>query len=240
MQTAPFCSAVIVAAGSSTRMCMKSCSKQFIPLLGVPAIAYTLTAFQKAEHIHEIIVVCREEDKEEMQEIIQQHAISKVSKLVSGGNTRQQSVSAGVAQISGSAAYIAVHDGARPLIHPKMIDAVVDDAFNNRASVLGIPIKDTIKRINQSGFIDFTPDRSVLWAVQTPQVFERGLYCQAMEQAVQEHGDYTDDCQLVEHIGVKVHICPGDYSNLKITTPEDVLFAEAILKNRKSVEKQIF
>jgi 2-C-methyl-D-erythritol 4-phosphate cytidylyltransferase len=232
------CCAILVAAGSSTRMSCCSSSKQFIPLLGVPAIAHSLTAFEKAKLIQETIVVCRPEDRKEMLSIIHQYHIKKVSAVVPGGKTRQQSVSAGVLAASAQAAYFAIHDGARPLIQPQIIDAVVQDAFCHKASALGTPVKDTIKIIDENGFVASTPNRSSLWAVQTPQVFERALYMSAMKQAEEDFADYTDDCQLVEHFGVKVHLCLGEYTNLKLTTKEDIAFAEAILKTcRNEAEK---
>ena len=221
------CCAILVAAGSSTRMALPT-SKQFIPLLGVPTIVYTLMAFEHAHSIQDIVVVCRRQDMEQIWDCVKQYQMTKVYAVVPGGQTRQQSVAAGVAAAPTLAAYFAIHDGARPLIQPQAIDAVVQDAFLYQASALGTPVKDTIKVIDENGFIVSTPNRTALWAVQTPQVFERTLYCSAMEQAAQE--DYTDDCQLVEHIGVKVHLCLGEYTNLKLTTPEDIAFAEAILK----------
>jgi len=230
MSTIENCCAILVAAGSSTRMSSCSSSKQFIPLLGIPAIAHTLTAFEAAQLIQEIVVVCRLEDKKEMLSIIHQYHIKKVSMLVPGGKTRQQSVAAGILAASAQAAYFAIHDGARPLIQPQAIDAVVQDAFLHKASALGTPVKDTIKIIDENGFVVSTPNRSSLWAVQTPQVFERELYNRAMKQAEEQAADYTDDCQLMEHIGVKVHLCLGEYTNLKLTTQEDTAFAEVILK----------
>ncbi|HEX3038322.1 MAG TPA: 2-C-methyl-D-erythritol 4-phosphate cytidylyltransferase [Oscillospiraceae bacterium] len=231
------CCAILVAAGSSTRMSCCS-SKQFIPLLEVPAIAHSLSAFEKAQLIQEIIVVCRPEDREEMLNIIRQYHIKKVRAVVPGGKTRQQSVSAGILAASEHATYFAIHDGARPLIQPQAIDAVVQDAFLHKASALGTPVKDTIKIIDENGFVVSTPNRASLWAVQTPQVFERELYLSAMKQAEEESADYTDDCQLVEHFGVKVHLCLGEYTNLKLTTQEDIAFAEAILETcRNEAEK---
>lgn len=226
------CCAILVAAGSSTRMAIHM-SKQFIPLLNIPAIAHTLHAFEKADCIQEIVVVCRNEDISELWDTIRTYHIHKVAAVVPGGETRQQSVAAGIAAASVQAAYFAIHDGARPLIQPQDIDAVIQDAFLHKASALAVPVKDTIKIIDKSGFVASTPDRSSLWAVQTPQVFERSLYLTAMKQAERNSADYTDDCQLVEHIGIPIHLCPGDYTNLKLTTQEDIAIAEAILKKRE-------
>lgn len=225
------CCAVIVAAGSSSRMGGDR-SKQFLPLLGEPAIAYTLAAFERAESITAMIVAARPEDFEELQKIIQEKGFGKVKGIVSGGKSRQESVAAGVAQ-AGEFDYFAIHDGARPLVLPEEIDRVVQDAFQFRASALAVPVKDTIKIVDQNGMVLATPDRSLLWAVQTPQVFESSLYRQAMHLAYEQGKDYTDDCQLVEAAGEGVHLCMGSYSNLKLTTQDDIPAAEAVLKGRK-------
>ncbi len=130
---------------------------------------------------------------------------------------------------------VAVHDGARPLVRPEEIDACVADARQWGASALAVPVKDTIKLADGSGFIASTPDRNLLWAVQTPQVFQRELYEDAMHRAEAEGVDYTDDCQLLEHVGVKVHLCRGSYENLKLTTRDDIVSAEAILRRREEL-----
>lgn len=225
------CCAIVVAAGSSTRMAL-GFSKQFVPLCGVPAIVRTLSAFDAAELIQCTVVVCRGEDMARIKDEIQKYKIRKVTAVVQGGITRQQSVAAGIAAAPENAAYFAIHDGARALITTEEINASVEDAFQCGASALAVPVKDTIKIAGKNNYVVSTPERSTLWAVQTPQVFERRLYRKAMEQASLDGGDYTDDCQLVEHIGVKVHLCMGTYSNSKLTTVEDVEIAEAVLKSR--------
>lgn len=228
----PHCCAVIVAAGSSTRMAL-GFSKQFVPLCGTPAIVRTLSAFSSAELIQSIVVVCREEDIAQVGNEIQKYRIKKVTAIVEGGATRQRSVAAGISAAPENAAYFAVHDGARALITPEEINASVEDAYECGASALAVPVKDTIKIIGKNHYVVSTPERSALWAVQTPQVFERELYRRAMKQALADGGDYTDDCQLVEHTGVKVHLCMGTYTNIKLTTMEDVEIAQAILKSRE-------
>lgn len=225
------CCAIIVAAGESTRMAL-GFSKQFIPLCGVPAIVHTLFAFDAAETVQSVIVVCRREDMPEMKEFIEKYKIKKVALIVEGGATRQQSVASGVKAAPEDAAFFAIHDGARSLITPEEIDISVKDGIHCGASALAVPAKDTIKITGKDNFVISTPERSTLWAVQTPQVFERELYFNAMQQAERDHADYTDDCQLVEHIGVKVHLCMGTYTNIKLTTKNDVYTAEAIVKSR--------
>ncbi len=224
----PWCCAVVPAAGNSSRMGL-TISKQLISLLGVPVLIHTLLALEKAQRIHEIILVVRKEDQPAIQQQVERFSLQKLSAFVEGGATRQQSVEAGAAMAAPQTQYLAIHDGARPLVSSHMIDRVVEDAIQYRAAVLGVPVKDTIKTVDPQGFVQDTPDRSILWAVQTPQVFERELYLSALSQAKSQGKEYTDDCQLVEAMQVRPHICRGEYSNLKLTTQEDILFAEALL-----------
>ena len=226
------CCAVIVAAGASTRMDLNM-SKQFFPLLGIPAVARTILSFEAAREVESVVVVCRPEDREQMKIIVRGCGAKKVIAVVPGGETRQRSASAGAAVLPEGAGLIAVHDGARPLVRPGEIDACVADARQWGASVLAVPVKDTIKFADGSGFIASTPDRDLLWAVQTPQVFRRELYENAMRRAEAEGVDYTDDCQLLEHAGVKVHLCRGSYENIKLTTQDDIISAEAVLRRRE-------
>lgn len=231
-----FCSAIIPAAGNSTRMGLEGVSKQFLTLSGVPVLLHTLRAFQKAERIQEIIVVGRSQDLPQIQTWIEKLGLQKITQLTVGGTTRQESVAAGIAAVSDKAGYVAIHDGARPLISPRLIDFSVQDAEKYGACALGVPVKDTVKRVNGQGFVVETPPRETLWAIQTPQVFERSLYERALRKAA--GSDYTDDCQLVERLGVSVHICMGDYRNMKITTPEDIKAAQAILEGLQKEESQ--
>ncbi len=152
--------------------------------------------------------------------------------MVPGGATRQQSAAAGFARISSRADYVAVHDGARPLIRPERIEEIVRAAEKTGAAA-AVPVKDTIKAVDEERRVLSTPDRRFLWSVQTPQVFSCVLYRRAMEQAMREGRDYTDDCQLLERTGVPVQLVPGDYDNIKITTPEDLRVAEEWLSRRE-------
>lgn len=235
MKEKPICCAIIVAAGSSSRMAL-GYSKQFVPLRGIPAVARTLSAFEASHKIDSVVIVCREEDTEEIKKIIIHNRYKKIAAIVPGGHTRQQSVLAGISSVPEDASYFAIHDGARALVTPGEIDAAVEDAVRYGASSLAVPVKDTIKVADEAGFIASTPNRSFLWAVQTPQVFERGIYLEALARAQKEGADYTDDCQLVEHLGIKVHLCPGEYTNLKLTTPDDVPLAETILCKREGIK----
>lgn len=224
-----FVSAIIVAAGRSTRMGGDT-GKQFIFIDGVPVIVRTLKGFELAGGIREIVIAARQEDIPQMYALIQEYEITKVTQIVTGGETRQESVFRAIAHADERADFLAIHDGARPLIRPQEIEQVVEAAVEHGAAALGVPVKDTIKRIDENGRILETPERSALWAVQTPQVFSRALYLRAAEQAGSEAANLTDDCQLIEQTGEPVFLVRGAYSNLKITTPEDVLAAEGILK----------
>lgn len=226
---AAFVSAVIVAAGRSTRMGGDT-SKQFIFIDGVPVIIRTLKAFELAGGIREILIAARQEDIPQMYALIQEYEITKVKQIVTGGETRQESVFRAIAHADERSDFLAIHDGARPLIRPQEIEQVVEAAAEHGAAALGVAVKDTVKRVDADGRILETPERSALWAVQTPQVFSRALYLRAAEQAGSEAANLTDDCQLIERTGEPVYLVRGAYSNLKITTPEDVLAAEGILK----------
>ncbi|MEE0265963.1 MAG: 2-C-methyl-D-erythritol 4-phosphate cytidylyltransferase [Acutalibacteraceae bacterium] len=226
-------SAIIVAAGSSTRM-GKPVSKQLIKLNGTEVIVHTLKAFEASEAIDEIILVCREQDTEIIKALAESNGITKPLKLTKGGVTRQESVKNGVMLVKYNAEYIAIHDGARPLISPCDINSVVNNATRYKSSALGVPVKDTIKVIDENGIITATPERSSLIAIYTPQVFNLELYKNAMEKAKQDGKDYTDDCQLVEALGESVYVTIGSPTNIKLTTPEDIIIAESFLKEREN------
>ena len=224
------CCGVIVAAGSSTRM---GCAKQFLPLLGEPAIAWTLRAFQNAGSIASLVLVIREEDGEAMREIAARCGVTKPLALVPGGAERQLSVRAGVLAAPRGTQLVAIHDGARALVTPAQIDAAVRAASFPEGAALAVRVKDTIKMTDENGLVVSTPARESLWAVQTPQVFPYGRFCAEMERAVAEGRLYTDDCQLWEHAGLPVRQCESSYENLKLTTLDDVITAEAILRKRR-------
>ncbi|QAT50462.1 2-C-methyl-D-erythritol 4-phosphate cytidylyltransferase [Caproiciproducens sp. NJN-50] len=233
-RAADVCCAVIAAAGRSARM-GSGISKQFLPVLGVPAVVRTLRAFDGARAVGQVVIVCRKEDLGAMRDCIGRYRIQKAAAVVPGGASRQESVFAGVEALPRDAGYLAVHDGARPLVTPEEIDLCVRDAFKTGASALGTPLKDTVKRIDSGQRVLSTPDREGLWTVQTPQTFRMDLYRRALSKAREDGKDYTDDCQLVERIGVRVHLCRGSYENIKLTTPEDLVIAEAILKKREGL-----
>lgn len=225
-----FTSAIIVAAGNSTRMGYKL-SKQLIPLNGRAAIEYTLKAFQSCPLIDEIIVAARPVDIEDIAHIA--FEFRKVSAVTSGGSERIDSVCKGIHACDKRATHYAIHDGARVLITPEQIEKAVKAAYEYGAAALGTPVTDTVKVADAEGRILSTPDRSSMWAVQTPQVFEKALYKRAMDNAVSNGLSVTDDCSMVEAIGEPVRIIRGEYSNIKLTTPVDITIAEALLSKRK-------
>ncbi len=220
-------SVIIVCAGNSTRM--QGVNKILLPLGKTNVIGNTLMAFEKCESIKDIVVVCRECDEEEIRKTANELNITKFHNFARGGETRQKSVVNGLRQIASNTEMIAIHDGARPLVKPEHIEKVIKDASVFGGATLGVPVKDTIKVV-QDGLIEDTPARSSLYITQTPQIFKRRLYFEGVDFA-EEHGlDFTDDCQLIEAIGTKIYMTIGDYKNIKITTPEDIEIAETLLK----------
>jgi 2-C-methyl-D-erythritol 4-phosphate cytidylyltransferase len=185
--------------------------------------------FDECAEIREIVLVCREEDIAKYYALAQEHTLAKVRRIVAGGEERQASVFNGVEACSPEAAYYAIHDGARPLVTPEVIGDCLGAAIRYGAAAAGVPVKDTIKVASPEGFIHATPPRESLYAIQTPQIFEASLYQKAMEEARRSGGRYTDDCQLVERSGHRVFISRGDYANIKLTTPEDLVVASALI-----------
>ena len=207
---------------------MGGVNKILMPLGDRLVIGVTMQAFQACGSVSEIVIVAREADIPAIKAEAEAAGITKLTACTVGGATRQESVIDGVKQISKEAQLVAVHDGARPLVKPEHIEKVIKDASVFGGATLGVPVKDTIKTVND-GLISDTPPRKFLYITQTPQIFKRQLYFEGIDFAL-EHGlDFTDDCQLVEAIGGKVAMTTGDYTNIKITTPEDIKLAEVLL-----------
>ena len=223
---------IIVAAGNSSRMGLAT-SKQFIPLLEQPAIQYTLTAFERSYLINSIVVVCRPQDEIAIRTIIDNNNIKKVDAIVYGGSTRSESVLNGIKASNDETTHFAIHDGARPLIELEDIEKVVKGAFETGCATLGTYVTDTIKTVDEEGYISSTLTRSKLRAVQTPQVFEKNLYLNAFNNAMDSKLDFTDDCQLLENYGAKVKVIIGNTTNIKLTTQSDIIIAENILKRKQ-------
>ncbi len=217
---------VVVAGGSSSRM--QGVDKQSLRLGKQPVLVRSILPFDRMEAVEEIVVVCREDLIPVMLDHVREFDLKKVRSVVRGGATRQQSVQRGLEALSPEADYVVIHDGARPFVQRELILRCMEDAVRYGAATAAVPSKDTIKVADEQGFIRDTPDRSRLYLTQTPQIFRRDWYMQAVEQARADGVDCTDDCQLVERLGKKVFLSQGSYFNIKITTPEDLPAAEAI------------
>ena len=222
------CGAVIVAAGSASRM--GGIDKVMAPLGGEPMIARTVRAFQECDAVSEIVIVTREDLILTINSLCKE--FPKVKAVIVGGKTRQESVGNGLNALSKEMKLAAIHDGARPLITWQLIDWVVRAANTYGAAAPAIPVKDTIKTV-EGGLVMNTPDRSKLRAVQTPQVFDIDLLKGALLKAYQDGAELTDDCSAVERLGMKVKIVEGDEKNLKVTTPMDLKIAEMLLEEEK-------
>jgi 2-C-methyl-D-erythritol 4-phosphate cytidylyltransferase len=231
---------LIPAAGAGKRM-GKAPAKQFLALGDKPILAHTLLAFQRASEIDEIIPILSEEDLETcLGEIIEAYHITKVKTLVVGGKERQDSVVNGLHKLEKDAAIVLVHDGVRPFVTPEMIKEAVDYAKRGECVAMGVPIKDTIKEVNDQGMVRHTLDRSRLWAIQTPQAFPAKALKRAYEEASKQRVYGTDDATIVERMGGSVRVLMGSYENIKITTPEDLMLAEEILKRRYDASRHRF
>ncbi len=222
-------SVIVVSAGKSTRM--KGINKQFLELNDIPVIVRTVMAFDCIDYVSEIIVVCGENMIDSTKEIFTQYKLSKNIKFTIGGDTRQKSVFNGIKLVSDECNYIAIHDGARPMISKDTIQTAFDNVKIYKATTVGVAVKDTIKLV-ENDFIQSTPPREKLFITQTPQVFEKKLYIKAMNKALSENKDYTDDCQLIESFGEKIFMTIGEYTNIKITTPEDINLARSFLEGK--------
>lgn len=223
-------SVVIACGGNSTRM--GGINKILLPLGDRLVIGVTMLAFEKCESVSEIVIVAREADIPTIKSEAEAAGITKLTACTVGGNTRQESVINGVRCISKDTELIAVHDGARPLVKAEHIEKAIHDASVFGGATLGVPVKDTIKVVDD-GIITDTPPRKSLYITQTPQIFKRSLYFEGIDFALEHSLDFTDDCQLVEAIGGKVYMTVGDYTNIKITTPEDIKLAETLHEMRE-------
>ena len=217
--------AIVLAAGTGSRM-GSEIKKQFIEVNGKPLIYYSLKAISSTGMVDNIILVTASEDLVTMQDIVKNFNLNKVSKIISGGKTRQDSVYNGLMEISKDYDYVLVHDGARPLVNKNDIENVIKDAFLHKAATLGVKVKDTIKVVDKDCIAEKTLDRNELVAIQTPQVIERDIFIKGYENI--NGKTFTDDTSIVENIGIKVKITLGDYSNVKITTKDDLIYLEGL------------
>lgn len=234
------CTAIVLAAGSGKRM-GSATAKQFMPLAGRPLIWYSLKAVEKSDVIDDCILVTGAEDIDYVcREIVEKYAFRKVYTVTAGGGERWESVYHALCVIDdGDMAqpnengYVFIHDGARPFLTEKMLRDTYREVSRHGACAVAVPVKDTIKMADEDGFAVRTPDRRLLWAVQTPQVFETGLILRAYEKLIKtkEFSAVTDDAMVVERmLRLPVKLVEGTYGNIKITTPEDMEIAEIFLK----------
>jgi len=223
--------AVVVAGGKGTRM-NSNINKLFLNIKGKAVLARTLDVFFASDYIDEIVLVIGEDDEKLCRERVLNHInINKPFKVVTGGKERQDSVYNGIRNVSKDADIILIHDGARPFVNEYIIMKSIREAKTCGAVAVGMPVKDTIKIVNEEGFIAKTPDRSCLWLTQTPQTFASHVIVQAYEFSQVNGIKATDDAMLVEAMGFNVKMIEGSYDNIKITTPEDIALAELILES---------
>lgn len=225
-------SVIIVAAGSGKRMKL-NINKQYIKIKGKEVISHTIEAFYKNSNIDEIIVCIKKEEEEFFKNNIIEKYNYKNIKIVHGGAERQDTINNGLKELSSDCSVVLIHDGARPFIDQDVINESIDVAKQKGAVVIGVPVRDTIKVVNRET-IKNTPERSTLWQAQTPQTFKCDLIKKAYEEAYKANYYGTDDSMLVENIGKSVTMVMGSYENIKITTPEDIAYAEHILSIREN------
>lgn len=223
----PRCAALVAAAGSSSRM--GGINKLLEPLDGIPVLVRTLTALERAQRVDSIVIATREEDLITVSQLCKTYGITKCKKVIRGGEDREHSVLLAALEAEPDTELLAVQDGARPLVSPALIDRVIEAAQRCGAAAPAIPVKDTIKTVWEDGAVEETLERSRLRAVQTPQVFEASLLKAALQAALEEGAVLTDDCSAVERLGKVVYLIEGEETNLKITTPTDLILAEALL-----------
>ena len=232
-KTPPFVTAIIPAAGASRRM--GGGNKLLMELEGVPVLGRTLLALEHCEIIREIIIAASEDNIIAYAELGKVLGITKLTKVVKGGDTRQESVYKAALEADGRAKYLAVHDGARPLVTPDVVENACKAAFLHTCAAAGVKVHDTIKKVDRSDHVEQTVDREALRAMQTPQVADKNLLLAALKSAIDEGVTVTDECAALERIGARPVITEGSFENIKITTPVDLQFARAILEGRGQI-----
>lgn len=231
-KSAPKVACIVPAAGSATRMAGEyGEGKQLIELCGVPLLVHTLTALQRAESIDHVVVVARQQEMPDIAQLVQEYHLSKVHSVVRGGASRLESVANGLSALPEGFAYVAVHDGARPLCTPALIDRVVEAAQLYGAALPGVAPKDTVRQ-QKGGVVKKELKRDELILAQTPQVFALEEFDVAMGYALTKPEEYTDDAAVYSLLGKTIAVVEGDYCNIKVTTPEDVPVAELWLEER--------
>lgn len=226
----PYCTMIVPAAGTSQRMGGEN--KLFLSLDGTPVLTRTLQAIDSAELVDEIIVAAHADMLLQVADLCAQAGLHKKVRVIQGGASRTESVLAAALEVDPKTKLIAIHDGARPLVRPEMIDALIRSGEKTFAVAPAIPMTDTVKIADDNGLVRQTPDRSVMYCVQTPQVFQAELLKAALQSACNAGANITDDCSAVERLGKEVYLTDGDGENIKITTPLDMVIAKAILDKR--------
>jgi len=230
--------AAIIPAGGSGKRMQGSLSKQYLLLNGIPILVHTLKVFQNSPMVHDIFLVVPSGDIEFVkQSIVHKYGISKVSRVLPGGQERQDSVKNGLDAVGDDYDIVIIHDGVRPFISEELVDLAILEATRDGAVTAGIPVKDTVKTVDQEGWIVETLSRDRLWLTQTPQAFKREVIKKAHMLASHDHYYGTDDAMLVERAGIHVKMISGSYDNIKVTTKEDLLLAEGIIKKKKDLHE---
>jgi 2-C-methyl-D-erythritol 4-phosphate cytidylyltransferase len=222
-------SAVIVAAGSSRRM---GFDKLFAPLRGKPVVAHSIAAFEQTHEIAEIVLVTREDQRARLEQMIAEAGWTKVRRIVEGGAERHLSVWSGLQAVNARAAYVAIHDGARPLTTPEVIRECLALARRTGAACVASPVRDTVKRASEEGVVVESVERSGLWAMQTPQIFSTPIILQAYAALIGSGETVTDEVSAVQRMGVNIALLRNDDWNLKVTIPRDLELAEHVLASR--------
>jgi 2-C-methyl-D-erythritol 4-phosphate cytidylyltransferase len=220
--------AVVVAAGTGTRMGTRE-SKQYLQLGGKPVIVHALEALEAAKRVDTIVMVVGAADIEQCRGYVREYGLRKIHTIVAGGKERQDSVYRGLLALPSDIDWVMVHDGVRPFIREQLVEACWQAVREHEAVIPAVAVKDTVKVVDASGYIVSTPDRQSLRAVQTPQAFRLSLLLEAHRRAQSEGFEGTDDAMLVERLGTKVMVVEGDYRNIKLTTPDDLVWAKAYL-----------
>lgn len=226
----PFCTAIVAAAGNSSRM--NGENKLLMDLCGAPVLMRTLCAIDQTALVDEIIVATREDMLLEVADLCSRAGMRKKVRVIKGGATRTESVLAAALEADHRAEILAVHDGARPLIRPEEFDELIRRGDATYAVAPAVPVTDTLKTVDEAMRVTSTPDRSAFYSVRTPQVFQANILKAALQSALEAGVEVTDDCAAVERLGKEVYLTPGDPENIKITTPFDLAVAAAILEAR--------
>lgn len=227
---APKVTAVIPAAGLGLRMRPLKKRKPFINLNGKPLMAYTISALEKSRDIDEIVLAVEKRSISKARKLVHRFNFKKVKAITAGGATRAESVRNGLKRVSADTDIVLIHDVARPFIDNDILRRSIGGAEAFGACVVAVKAKSTIKKVGKGGFVETTPPRDGMWEIQTPQVFKKALILKAYERFLKRDSKFTDDSQLVEKMGKRVKVIEGSYRNIKITTPEDLVVAAALLR----------